>query len=205
MPKRQFNYRERLFGVKCWFCKKRVRVRAKVANHHIDGNKNNNRRENQEWVCLACHEKINKIQQTGRPLKTTGIQLTKSGGRNVRACVDKGGQGAINETTETIRKSKVMRPLFKIYLIIRLIEGRSEVEDICNSFPMFVEKEYGLIGWGSDRTCRRYLNYLCSSEGDFRLESTTSGVDIVKFKHPEDYEHYKGTKLPKTLMEISEG
>lgn len=203
MAKKNFNNYEKLFGVKCWICRKGVRVRAKVHNHHIDGNRKNNVKSNQAWVCITCHNKVSKIQQKGRPLKNEKIQLTESR-RSVCVRADEERPDAHIETTESITSSRVLRPLFKPYLIRRLVEGRPEVKDICRSFPKFVEKEYGLIGWGSDSGCYRYLGYECSSEGEFKIVTNQSGIRVVQFKNPENYAIFKDTKLPKNLNELGD-
>ena len=76
MSRRQFNTRERLFGVRCDMCKVRVRNRSNVHNHHVDGNRRNNRLENMVWLCPACHVKISKTQQHGRPAKLLQAENT---------------------------------------------------------------------------------------------------------------------------------
>jgi|TARA_B100001971_G_C18214872_1_gene553130 hypothetical protein len=100
MGYRKFSYREQLFGVKCWFCGKRVRERKKVHNHHIDGNKKNNVRSNQEWTCTPCHKKASKIQQKGRPKKT----VTKSIAESSHAPVCAKKEAVESSQTESLKR-----------------------------------------------------------------------------------------------------
>lgn len=95
MTSRQFNFRERLFGVRCDICGVRVRDRGNVHNHHIDGNHKNNRRENMVWVCPACHIKVSKTQQHGRPAK---LLLNNNTAMHMRAQIGAGS------ATEDLRR-----------------------------------------------------------------------------------------------------
>lgn len=162
--------------------------------HHLDGNETHNTPKNIRLACHSCNMK--EIHRNNLRTKND------SGHVNVRVRVktNSGRSGAQEarsfESTDTIRKASTMRPLFRAYCVRRLIDGQPEVEDICNSFPKFVENEFGLIGWGSDRTCMRYLSYETSSEGDMFIETTPSGLQILKFRDSKDYEQLKNYQLP---------
>ena len=95
MSRRPFSFAERLLGVECFFCGVHLRERKKVENHHKNGNRKDNRRENKVWVCKECHAKVSLTQKKGRPVikseNPTRIQLAESRGELV--CEKKNGVG----------------------------------------------------------------------------------------------------------------
>lgn len=101
MVRRRFTRLERLIGAECGNCHKRVREREKIHNHHKDGNKHNNTKKNQVWLCLKCHKEISRFQQHGRPRSTATVQLAKSRGASISP-KKPAGEGSATEYVKSI-------------------------------------------------------------------------------------------------------
>lgn len=156
MGYRKFSKLEELLGVKCYLCETRVRGRANVENHHVDGNHHNNRRKNQSWICIKCHKKINKLQKTVRNKRLLAVD----GGKRVRVnktpANDSAGKYEMTESQE--RSDKIKYGLLR-YLAEEAVNRGESREDILINAGPFID----IDNLPSRDALKRWLNVFTES------------------------------------------